>query len=267
VSIQNSAILQANLPATITCPQGHGTGGNCRQYSIPILYNDIFWQNRDFHISVGPLGTGTLNQQNVVALIPTLNQPTTPSTAANGGGVIVTGGTGACVTGASYWDIGVRGDTGPTNHSGGTLAPTYSVLTSITGYSATALHNSSSNPTVVNQYCNGSRVPPENGGLGYQVPPGISDATVPNPIFNLTPAATVDEGNNWINIGWGPLAMASPASTTGTPLGNYAPAAGSPVISYIPSTAPTYAAAPTTDFFGTLRKANNAVDAGAVEFK
>jgi hypothetical protein len=146
------------------------------------------------------------------------------------------------------------------------------VLTSITGYpgGGTGFRaNSASNPTVVNQYCNGSRVPPENGGLGYQVPPGISDATVPNPIFNLTPAATVDEGNNWINIGWGPLAMASPASTTGTPLGNYAPAAGSPVISYITPTnsATTYNAAPTTDFFGTLRKSNNAVDVGAVEFK
>ena len=47
--------------------------------------------------------------------------------------------------------------------------------------------------------------------MGYQVPPGIADATVPNPIFNLTPAATVDEGNNWINISWGPLALTNPA--------------------------------------------------------
>ena len=69
---------------------------------------------------------------------------------------------------------------------------------------------SASNPNVVSQYCNGSRIPPEIGGLGYQVPPGISDATVPNPIFNLTPAATVDEGNNWINISWGPLALTNP---------------------------------------------------------
>ena len=54
-------------------------------------------------------------------------------------------------------------------------------------------------PALVSQYCNGSRTPPEAGGMGYKVPPGISDATVPNPIFNLTPAATVDEGNNWVN--------------------------------------------------------------------
>jgi hypothetical protein len=62
--------------------------------------------------------------------------------------------------------------------------------------------------------------------------------------------------------------MASPASTTGTPLGNYAPAAGSPVIGYItPTNSAAYAAAPATDFFGTSRKTNNAVDVGAVEFK
>jgi hypothetical protein len=98
-----------------------------------------------------------------------------------------------------------------------------------------------------------------------QVPPGISDATVPNPIFNLTPTATVDEGNNWINISWGPLALNGPI--TGTTLGNYGPAAGSPVINYIPSSASTYAATPPSDFFGIVsRKANNAVDTGAVEF-
>ena len=107
--------------------------------------------------------------------------------------------------------------------------------------------------------------PPEFGGTGYQVPPGIADSTVPNPVFNLTPAATVDEGNNWINISWGPLAMTHPVS--GATLGNYALASGSPAINYIPSAAATYADAPSNDFFGNLRKTNNAVDAGAVEFQ
>src|SRR3989440_1411626 len=109
-----------------------------------------------------------------------------------------------------------------------------------------------------------SRVPPEFKSMGYQVPPGISDSTVPNPIFNLTPAATVDEGNNWINISWGPLAKTNPV--TGSILGDYALAAGSPAVNYIPSTATAnYNQAPATDFFGTLRK-NGFVDAGAVEF-
>jgi hypothetical protein len=264
VSVQNSATLVANFPASITCPAGHGPGGTgigglvngaCRKASYPELYNDVFWQNRSFHISVGSLGTGTLNQQNVVSLFPTLSQTAT----------------GQCLSGASYWDIGVRGDTGPTNHASTvTLSPEASILTSTAGYTGGGAGfrvNSASNPAVVSQYCNGSRVPPEFGGMGYQVPPGIADATVPNPIFSLTPAATVDEGNNWINISWGPLAMTNPA--TNAILGNYAPAAAtSPVVGYITPTnsATTYAAAPSLDFFGNNRKANNAVDAGAVEF-
>jgi hypothetical protein len=282
VAIQNSAELStaiAGLPAgtPITCPDGHfsgttATNGTCRSVSYPLLQNDVFYQNRSFYIGVGALGGGTLNQQNVVALYNAFtnaqvsSEPTTDATTANGNGAIITGGTGACVPGASYWDIGVRGDTGPTNHNSTvTLSPTYSVLTDITGYAATALHNTSANPTVVSQYCNGSRTPPEFKSSGYQVPPGISDATVPNPLFNLTPGATVDEGNNWINISWGPLAETN--TITGTTLGNYAPAAGSPVINYIPSSAGApYTNAPGTDFFGAQRKTNSAVDAGAVEF-
>jgi hypothetical protein len=201
---------------------------------------------------VGGLGTGTLNQQNVVTLVPTLNQATT----------------GQCVSSTNYWDIGMRGDAGPTNHAGVTLAPLYSVMTSTAGYDAS---NTTGSPNFVRLYCNGARVPPENGGLGYNVPPGIADATVPNPIFNLTPAATVDEGNNWINIAWGPLSLSNPSTvatpgTTATPLGNYTTAAGSSAINKVPSSAPTYPPAPALDFFGTARKTNNAVDAGAVEF-
>jgi hypothetical protein len=278
----NSALSVAGS-ATITCPAGHftdnapgGVGGNCVTYSVPRLYNDLFWQNRSYYIGVSGLGAGTLNQQHLVALFnasgtPAASQPQADAVTANGtgGGVIVTGGTGACVS-ASYWDLGVRGDTAPNTHNSGlTLVPEASVLTNTTGYPGGGVGfrgNTNSNPTVVRQYCNGSRVPPENGGLGYQVPPGISDATVPNPVFNLTPAATVDEGNNWININWGPLAMENPVN--GSLLGNYGPAAGSPVISYItPLNSPTtYAAAPARDFYGRLRKTDGAVDVGAVEF-
>jgi len=204
----------------------------------------VIWDNRTFNITVGALGTGTINQQNTVTLVPTLNQTAT----------------GQCVSSTNYWDIGVRGDTGPGNHgSGVTLNPLYSVLTSTSGYDSS---NTAGSPAFVSQYCNGSRVPPENGGLGYQVPPGIADATVPNPIFNLTPAATVDEGNNWINMSWGPLSLVNPS--TNVTLANYT-ATGSSV-NHVPSTAPTYAPAPNVDFFGNARKTNNAVDSGAVEF-
>jgi hypothetical protein len=275
----NTPNLIASLPNTVTCPLGHSSGnynsltpvtnGDCRKISYPLLYNNVFWQNRSFNITVG--GYNNAYQNKMVSLVPTLNQPSTANTAANGAGQVVTGGTGACVSGANYWDIGVRGDMGPTNHgSGFTLNPISSVLTDITGYNnvfptTTSAHNIASNPMMVSQYCNGSRVPPEFGGMGYQVPPGIADATVPNPIFNLTPAATVDEGNNWINMSWGPLAQTNPV--TGGFLGNYAPSATSPVINYIASTQPSWAFAPPFDFFGNPRKPNNtAVDAGAVEF-
>jgi hypothetical protein len=287
VTTLHSAPLAAALPApaSVTCPAGHftdpapgGVGGNCITYSVPRLYNDLFWQNRSYYIGVGGLGAGTLNQQHLVTLFNAFtstqapSQPQADAVTANGtgGGVIVTGGTGACVSPVSYWDLGVRGDTAPNTHSSGlTLVPEASVLTDATGYPGGGVGfrgNTNSNPTVVRQYCNGSRVPPENGGMGYQVPPGISDATVPNPVFNLTPAATVDEGNNWININWGPLAMENPVN--GSLLGNYGPAAGSPVIGYItPLNSPTtYAAAPTTDFYGRARKSNGSVDVGAVEF-
>jgi hypothetical protein len=273
VSIQNSAVFTANLPATITCPVGHfvptvanpsASNGNCRVWSVPLLYNDVFWQNRAFNIQVGTLGTGTQNQQNVVSLVPTLNQATT----------------GACLGGSSYWDLGARGDTGAGNHTSGlTLAPTFSDLTSTAGY--TGAGNIGANPNVVSQYCNGSRIPPEYAtvctpgtgcsAMGYQVPPGISDATVPNPIFNLTPAATVDEGNNWVNLAWGPLSLTNPTVLGadgnyggGALLGNYAPNTGSPVVNAGTASA-SGIAAPGTDFFGNARPQGGAFDIGAVE--
>jgi hypothetical protein len=281
VSIQNSSSLTSILPANVICPANHFTtllplNGDCRAFSVPLLYNDVFWQNRAFYIGVGSLGLGTQNQQNVVALYrafgpqtagnQAVSQPQTDATTANGGGLVITGGTGACTT-ASYWDIGARGDTGPANHGSGlTLAPRYSFLTDVADYPGR--NNSGANPDVASQYCNGSRVPPELGAMGYQVPPGISDATVPNPIFNLTPAATVDEGNNWVNISWGPLTLTntSAGSRNGTVLGDYEPTTGAPTINYVPSTATTYALAPSLDFFNRARKTNSAVDAGAVEF-
>ena len=276
VAIQNSAGFAANLPATITCPPNHyqgstATNGTCRTYSYPELYNNAIWQNSAYYIGVGALSAQY--QQNVVSLynaFTTTMAPTQPqaaATTANGNGVIITGGTGACVA-ANYWDIGVRGDATVSGHeSGVTLNPLYSVLSSTTSYDPS---NISSNPTFVSQYCDGSRQPPEFGSSGWAVPPGIADATVPNPVFNLTPVATVDEGNNWINLRWGPLTLTNPSVTGGASLGNYALAQGSPAIDYVPSSSPTYSAAPSTDFFGKPRPdpANpNHFDIGAVEFQ
>jgi hypothetical protein len=286
VSVPNSSQLTANIATLpkflgiqLICPPGHYTGGgllgsaanaNCKVASVPELYNNVVWQNSAYYVGVGDYSSGY--QQNVVTLynaftnpgVPAATQPQADATTANGTGVIITGGTGACVSGLAYWDIGVRGDTGPANHASTvTLAPTYTVLTDAADYPGR--NNTNANPTVISQYCDGSRTPPEFGASGWDVPPGIADATVPNPIFSLTPVATVDEGNNWINLRWGPLSLLNPV--TNTVLANYGPASSSSVINYIPSTATAeYAAAPTLDFYGNQRKTNNAVDAGAVEF-
>jgi hypothetical protein len=269
-SAGHTAEFLASLPATIVCPANHGAGGTgsggltngaCRRVSFPIIYNDVLWQNRAFNIVVATPGSGEL--QSTVTLVPQLNQSST----------------GACVTtGANYWDIGLRGDTGPTNHSSGfTFTPHASVLTDITGYPGTGSgfrgNTASFSPGVVRQYCNGSKRPPEAGSNGwYNVPPGTNEGNVPVPVFNLTAGATVDEGNNWINISWGPLSLITPASETNpsseTLLGDYSLAAGSTAINYITNanSSTTYAAAPANDFFDNARKTNNAVDVGAVEF-
>jgi len=266
VSTQNSPPLAGGMATlTITCPVGYFTGttatnGTCTKISYPNLANNVIWQNRSFFVGVGTLSSQY--QQHIVTLFN-----------ASGTAAASQMATGACVAGSSYWDIGVRGDTGPANHASGfTLNPLYSFLTSTTGYSST---NNANNPMPVSQYCNGSRVPPEFAAGGYNVPPGISDAIVPNPVFTLTPAATVDEGNNWLNMTWGPLSLTNPSVSAGTPasygggpsLGNYTPTASSPTIDFV-STA-NAGAYPVADFFGNVRPdptSPGAIDAGAVEF-
>jgi hypothetical protein len=284
VSDINSAILQANIPAGFSCPMSHGTTDSCRHYSAALLDNDIFWQNRSFVIGVGGLGTGQQNQQNVVKLynaaFPASAAAATPLPtvlAASQGAI------GECVSGSIYWDIGVRGDKGPafhTNPFGVSLSPAYSVVTSnAPGVYPSGSNNTTNSPNVIRQYCNGSRVPPAVGGDGlWGVPPGTIETNgLPNPLFTLTASATVDEGNNWINMRWGPLALTDPQIQGtdgnyggGTALGNYGITVGSSAINRVPRFSGTpYSLAPATDFYGTARKSNavlDFVDAGAVEF-
>jgi hypothetical protein len=284
-STLNSTLLTTTFTgpaASPTCPAGQSPTAGCRTYSNPILGNNIIWQNRSFQIGISAAGTGNLNQQNIVTLYN--------AKLAGGGGVGSAApaqtATGQCFTtgasGASYWDLGVRGDSGPTNHAGGrTLHPTYSVLTSLAGgYNGGGAHNSNSAPPVVSQYCNGSRVPPEcsvangcGGPKGFGVPPGIADAVTPNPRFSLTPSATVDEGNNWINVSWGPLGLTNPSvQGGGTGTTNYG---GGPFLANYALTAqmdtvPVTERHPVTDFFGNSRPEpgrDNRFDPGAVEFQ
>jgi len=166
--------------------------------------------------------------------------------------------------------MGVRGDTGPANHSSGFTLTASDTVFSPGGASVVGGGNSTANPNFVSFYCDGSRTPPEAKASGWQVPPGISDATVPNPRFSLTPAATVDEGNNWVNISWGPLSMSNPSAVGGAnanyggglPLGNYSITTGSAAAGRV--TGANFTDAPEYDFFDNPRKPGGSTDAGAV---
>lgn len=240
-----------NLVAAFTKPNVKCPAGNpsCTTFSNPVLTNDLFWQNRTFYITVGGLDPGIAGLQNVVTLNPPLNQ--------------AGHATGYCDPKAVYWDIGAFGDTGAANHASGLkMNPRYSILTDAGDYPNA--NNSGSNPDVVQQYCNGARVPPEAGGIGITVPPGIADTVLPNPLFSLLPSATPDEGNNWINMSYGPLSLFNEASTgaqLNVLLGNYTIPGNSPAVNHA-----TAAGAPNHDIFGTPRPQLGAYDIGAVEF-
>ena len=204
-----------------TTPPTHA----CTRFSIPVIDGDLFWQNRAFHITVGapPLP--------VIQLTPALTQTTT----------------GACPAGAHYWDIGVQGDTSPTSPGPGNprLRPTGGSNVSSGGYPGASV-----NPGFTRQYCNGSRVPPEIApllctsnanapgciqpgtvGVGMTVPVGAPDNNPFYAAFTLNPTATVDEGNNWINMYYGPLSSVNSVTARGAagynvPLGDYTHSAG-----------------------------------------
>jgi IPT/TIG domain len=282
VSITNGEVLTANIallpggPSSIVCPTGHGaynTTADCTRYSVPAIYNDVFWRNRAFMIGVGGLGGNLGNQQNVVSVED-------PHFSSAGIAPVLTTSaqtfTGSCDTSANnFWDIGIRGDNRPGDHSsGGILSPQYSVLTNDGGAAPSENGNGSNNIlnpaiTVTNSYCNGSRTPPESGGVGWEVPPGTNESNaLPAPPFTLLPAATVDEGNNWINLRWGPLSMSNPS--TGAILSNPTLAAGSSAIDYVPIASAQGKAAPVTDFFGNPRPDPfdpNRFDVGAIELQ
>ncbi|HEX8029865.1 MAG TPA: hypothetical protein VF491_15435, partial [Vicinamibacterales bacterium] len=136
---------------SVACPAGLP---NCTTFSNPVLSNDVFWQNRTFFITVGGQNKSIAGLQNAVSLNPTLNQ---------------TGkATGYCDPSAVYWDIGAYGDkSASTRQAALTMHPQYSILTDAGDYPGA--HNSNLNPAVVHRYCNGSRVPPEAGGIGIVV--------------------------------------------------------------------------------------------------
>jgi hypothetical protein len=262
--------MMSQLPNGVVCPCGFGygdaadsrnsrTNGRCVLVSLPQISNDLFWQNRAFHVEIvdqngnpidgsitNPSGTGLYSHQNIVALLPLFKQSYT----------------GQCVAPPAnqqlYWDLGVRMDLLPNQNghalvfnastvgagsyptgAGGSgvtanlndqgpigLSASNSILSdnvnllNITGSENLAPHAT----PVQGQYCNGARIPPEqcatNQGAnnpamckGYFTPAGQSETVGVAPVFTfngIAATATVDEGNNWINMTYGPLTLSRP---------------------------------------------------------
>ncbi len=339
VTQQNTPNMMSQLPSGVVCPAGFGygnaadttstrTNGRCVLVSLPRISNDLFWQNRAFHVEIvdqngnpingtsTPNGQGNQSHQNIVALLPMFTQNYT----------------GQCVTPPAgqelYWDLGVRMDLLP-NQNGHALnfntatvgAGSYDTANGGSGVTANlndagpiglpasysifsdSLNAANVNPVgsvgnvapsktpVIGQYCNGARVPPEqcatNQGAndpgmckGYFTPAGQSETVGVAPVFvfnGIQASATVDEGNNWINMTYGPLSLGRPpvsaagstasaeptvgSAAVGIAQGAYSIASDSAAVGAGSAAAP---GTPNHDFYGQTRSTSG-VSIGAVE--
>ncbi|MEO8306483.1 MAG: hypothetical protein ABI616_00400 [Pseudomonadota bacterium] len=254
-----------------------GINGDCRKLSKPSMSNNLFFHNRSFSVDIVGAGTGLQSQQNLIALAPALDQATTAECAAPPVGIRAN----------FYWDVGLRTDdlTSGLIPAGTKLTMDHSILSGDPQNVIVATANRPVTPdSLVAPFCNGARVAPENGGHGYQAPPGASETTSLAQVFvfdGIQPTATVDEGHNWLNLSYGPLTLNRAVWTNQT--GANAPelmvagsGAGTAGGAYsIPGTSPavnsgTNSGLPATtahDFFGNTRARSNAnpADIGAVE--
>jgi hypothetical protein len=200
-----SALLLGAISTTTTNPVR-----TANQIARPMFENNIVWQNRSFYYKV-------------VAAQPALCSSNGSLTGCNQ--LPAQTATGQCTGSPAYWDLGIDGDTSvtPSTNANLRLNPTYSILTSTAGYGNNgATHNSTSNPGLLDLYCNGSRITPE-------LPSVINP---PNVKYMLA-VPTVDEGNNYVNVRYGPLTLAKPTSATATAytgFGDYHIAATSPAV-------------------------------------
>jgi hypothetical protein len=345
VTMQNTPNMISQIPNGLVCPAGFGygnatdtlasrTNGRCVLLGLPKMVNDLFWQNRAFHVEIvdqngnpiagtsTPNGTGLRSQQNIVALMPKLGSDGTGQK-----------GTGQCQapqdnTVQLYWDVGVRMDEGPqlTRHmlnfdqatvgsggyaqgqggSGARANPADAGAVSLTAVNSifsdsvnssgvvgtTNVVPAAGNQVVNNQYCNGARTPPEQCSLGqganapemchgYFTPAGQSETAGVKGVFvfnNITATATVDEGQNWINMTYGPLTLGRPPANAST-VASAEPTVAGPALAKVSGayTIPSGSAAvgagvgagnngvPAVDIFGTTRS-GRAATIGAVEF-
>ncbi len=340
VTMQNTPNMMSQLPSGVVCPAGFGygnaadtaasrTNGRCVLVGLPQISNDLFWQNRAFHVEIvdangnavtgtsTPNGSGLKSNQNIVALLPQFTQNYT----------------GQCMTPPAnqelYWDLGVRMDLLPNQNghalvfntatvgagsytpgNGGSgvtanlndagpigLPASYSIFSDTVNAANVNPVGSVGNVTpskapVIGQYCNGARIPPEQCATGqgandpgmckgYFTPAGQSETVGVAPVFvfnGISASATVDEGNNWINLTYGPLTLGRPpvggsgstpsaeptvaSAAVGIAQGAYSIASDSAAVGAGNAAAP---GTPNHDFYGQSRPTSG-VSIGAVEF-
>jgi len=157
-------------------------------------------------------GSGNESQQNIIALTPQLNQTAT----------------GQCPGGASYWDVGLRTDdlAAGTVPAGTQLTMANSIFTSAPGVvgatTSRRVTRRSSRSSAMVRACRRRTARPNS----TRRPAGASTRRLDAPkrrvsrrcscFNNITPAATVDEGHNWLNLTYGPLTLSRPNATTPT---------------------------------------------------
>ena len=278
------ALTPANGVNAVVCPANYGynvLAQECKKLSKPLMVNNLFWQNRSFHVEITQAkGTGNKSQQAIIGLTPLLNQTFTGDCTATG------------APANFYWDIGLRTDdlVAGLLTTGNKLTVLNSIFTNDQqGVITASGTNRSQDPAFVAPFCNGARIPPENCASqgsqttqasckGYNTPVGASETTSTTELFvfnGIQPTATVDEGHNWLNLTFGPLTLSRPGVSTATPAetlvadasagvpnGAYSILSGSPAATG-GTAAANGASAPAKDFFGTTRSA--AVAIGAVQ--
>jgi hypothetical protein len=169
---------------TLTVNAGHGLVANGPLNSLSGVVISGF--------TIGTSGTNNFTRYNGTFTV-IITSPTTLTYLPNQGGVTATqfnnmGKTAVFVRGPAVASTA--------------LNPTFSVLTNTSGYAAS---NTSTDPLLADAYCNGSRVTPEF--------PSVINPPSPK---TLLVAATVDEGNNYVTLRYGPLYQSKPTTAAGT---------------------------------------------------